>query len=174
MRNKIFSGAVLVAVMLLLFVFATPSYRQGEEGMAGRVAPEFSFALNGCPATLASLRGKIVVLNFWATWCPPCVEETPSLNSMQSKIAPLGGLVLGVSVDEDQAAYEKFLHDQQVLFPTFRDTSKTINVRYGTTVFPETYIIGRDGRILRKIIGPQDWDSEELSVYVRSLLAESR
>lgn len=174
MRNKIFSGAVLVAVMLLLFVFAAPSYRQGEQGMAGRVAPEFSFTLDGRPATLASLRGKIVVLNFWATWCPPCVEETPSLNNLQSKIAPLGGVVLGVSVDEDQVAYEKFLREQHVVFPTFRDTSKSINVQYGTTVFPETYIIGRDGRILRKIIGPQDWDSEDLSGYVRALLAEPR
>jgi peroxiredoxin len=174
MRNKIFSGAVLVAVMLLLFVFASPSYRQGEAGIAGKVAPEFSFVLHGQPATLASLRGEIVVLNFWATWSPPCVEETPSLNYLQSKIGSQGGVVLGVSVDDDPAAYEQFLRDQHVVFPTFRDTSKSINLRYGTTVFPETYIIGRDGRILRKIIGPQDWDSEELSGYVRSLLADSR
>ena len=118
MRNRIFSGAVLVAVMLLLFVFASPSYRQGEAGIAGKVAPEFSFTLNGRPATLASLRGKIVVLNFWATWCPPCVEETPSLNHLQSTIGPLGGVVLGVSVDEDAAAYEQFLRDQHVVFPT--------------------------------------------------------
>lgn len=172
MKNRILSGAVLLGVLLLIFVFASPSYRQAERGIAGRAAPDFSFPLDGKPATLSTLRGKIVVLNFWASWCPPCLEETPSLNRLQSKIAPLGGVVLGVSVDDDPAAYEKFLREQHVVFPTFRDTSKSINVRYGTTVFPETYIIGRDGLMLRKIIGPQDWDSDELLGYLRSLLAQ--
>jgi len=185
LKNRILSGAVLLGILLLVFVFASPSYRQGEEGVAGKVAPEFSFTLDGKPATLADLRGKIVVLNFWATWCPPCLEETPSLNHLQSQIAPLGGIVLGISVDDDQAAYEKFLRDQLVIFPTFRDpaavpqdqqsgAANTINAKYGTFAFPETYIIGRDGRMLRKIIGPQDWDSEELSSYLRSLLAQAR
>jgi cytochrome c biogenesis protein CcmG, thiol:disulfide interchange protein DsbE len=174
LKNRILSGAVLLGVLLLVFVFASPSYRQGEAGVAGKAAPEFSFTLDGKPATLADLRGKIVVLNFWATWCPPCLEETPSLNHLQSQIAALGGVVLGISVDDNQAAYEKFLRDQHVIFPTFRDTSASINVRYGTTVFPETYIIGRDGRMLRKIIGPQDWDSDELLGYLRSLLAQAR
>jgi cytochrome c biogenesis protein CcmG/thiol:disulfide interchange protein DsbE len=172
LKNRILSGAVLLGILLLVFVFASPSYRQGEAGVAGKVPPDFSFTLDGKPATLATLRGKIVVLNFWATWCPPCLDETPSLNHLQSNIAPLGGVVLGVSVDDNQAAYEKFLREQHVVFPTFRDTSKSINVRYGTTVFPETYILGRDGRMLRKIIGPQDWDSDELLGYLRSLLSQ--
>ena len=172
LKNRILSGAVLLGVLLLIFVFASPSYRQGERGIAGKTAPDFSLTLDGKPATLSTLRGKVVVLNFWATWCPPCLEETPSLNRLQTNIAPLGGVVLGVSVDDNQAAYENFLRDQHVLFPTFRDTSKSINVNYGTTVFPETYIIGRDGRMLRKIIGPQDWDSDDLLGYLRSLLSQ--
>jgi cytochrome c biogenesis protein CcmG, thiol:disulfide interchange protein DsbE len=172
LKNRFITGGVLVAILLLVFVFASPSYRQGERGVAGKPAPEFSFTLNGKPAKLADLRGKIVVLNFWASWCPPCLEETPSLNRLQTEIAPLGGVVLGISVDDDQAAYEKFLVDQRVVFPTSRDTSKTINVNYGTTVFPETYIIDRDGRLLRKVIGPQDWASDDLLGSLRSLLTQ--
>jgi peroxiredoxin len=184
-KNRILSGAVLLGVLLLFFVFASPSYRQGERGIAGRTPPEFSFTLDGKPATLASLRGKIVVLNFWASWCPPCVAETPSLNHLQTLISPLGGVVLGVSVDDDQAAYEKFIRDQHVIFATYRDPAAVpqdqlrgapnmINAKYGTFVFPETYIIGHDGRFLRKVIGPQDWDSDELSGYLRSILTQAQ
>ena len=106
------------------------------------------------------LRGKVVVLNFWATWCPPCVEETPSLNLLQQWIAPNGGVVLGVSLDEDQSAYENFLPSNNVGFPTYRDPSKQIAISYGTTMYPETYVIDRQGRIdlqdqsVRKDCGP--------------------
>lgn len=122
---------------------------------------------------LADLRGKVVVLNFWATWCPPCVEETPALNRLQQRIASRGGMVLGVSVDEDAAAYGRFLQQQGVVYPTYRDPSKKIALDYGTSMYPETYIIGRDGRIARKIIGPQQWDSPELVAYLDSLLGQS-
>ena len=170
LKNKLVSGLALVAAAALLLLFASPSYRQGEPSMAGKPAPEFSFQLDGKPAHLADLRGKVVVLNFWATWCPPCVEEAPSLNRLHAQIAPLGGMVLGVSVDEDAAAYEQFLRDLQIRFPNHRDPSKQIAAEYGTVMYPETYIIGRDGKIVRKIIGPQNWDSSDYFSYVKSLL----
>jgi cytochrome c biogenesis protein CcmG/thiol:disulfide interchange protein DsbE len=111
-----------------------------------------------------------VVLNFWATWCPPCVDEAPSLNQLQKRIAPMGGMVLGVSVDEDQATYDNFLKTYNISFPTYRDPSKQIAVNYGTTMYPETYIIDRRGRLDRKIVGPQDWSSPELTAYLDSVL----
>ncbi len=172
MKMRLLSGGVLVAVLLLVLLFASPSYRQGEPSIAGKPAPGFSFTLYGKPATLADLRGKVVVLNFWATWCPPCVEETPTLNRLHTRIAPEGGMVLGISVDNDEAAYEQFLRNQLVVFPTFRDPSKSINAAYGTFMFPESYIIDRQGRIARKVIGPQNWDSPENLAYLRSLLAQ--
>ena len=86
---------------------------------------------------LSDLKGKVVVLNFWATWCPPCVEETPALNRLQKYIDSRNGMVLGVSVDEDGAAYEKFLKDQAVVFPTYRDTSKKSAAEYGTPCIPK-------------------------------------
>jgi peroxiredoxin len=169
-KRKLLTLAVLAFIAGLLVVFAAPEYRQGEPSLAGKPAREFSFTLNGKPATLADLRGKVVVLNFWATWCPPCVEEAPSLERLQNAIAPRGGTVLGISVDEDEAEYTKFLQDHQITFPNYRDPSKKIALSYGTSMYPETYIIDRNGRLARKIIGPQDWDSPEILAYLNQLL----
>jgi peroxiredoxin len=171
--KKIFRWARLAAALSIVVIFASPSYRQGEASVAGQAAPEFKFEQSGKQIALADLHRKLVVLNFWATWCPPCVEETPSLNRLQQRIAARGGTVLGVSVDEDQGAYEQFLRNQNVVFPTYRDPTKKISLQYGTSIYPETYINDRDGRIARKIIGPQNWDSPELLAYLDTLLNQS-
>ncbi len=174
MKNKLLSGLALAAAAVVVLIFASPSYRQGEPSLAGSLAPEFNFNFQGRPAKLADLRGRVVVLNFWATWCPPCVDEMASLNRLHQQVAQRGGMVLGISVDDDAAAYEKFLREQQVSFPTYRDPAKTISQRYGTFMYPETYILDQNGRIARKIIGPQNWDSPDLLGYVRSLLNTQR
>jgi cytochrome c biogenesis protein CcmG/thiol:disulfide interchange protein DsbE len=167
--RKVVTAAVLVGVAALLFLFAHPSFRHGEPSVAGRPAPDFSFTLNGQPERLSSLRGKVVVLNFWATWCPPCQDELPSLERLQARLAPLGGTVLGISVDEDEAAYRRFLERYHVGFPTYRDPSKRIPASYGTNMYPETYIIDPEGRIARKIIGAQDWTSPDILAYLQTL-----
>lgn len=149
-----------------------PNYRQGEASVSGRPAKDFQLIYDGKLAHLSDLRGKVIVLNFWATWCPPCVEETPSLNELQARIAPAGGVVLGVSVDDDAQAYEQFLTAYHVSFPTYRDPTKKIAADYGSAIFPETYLIDRQGRIARKIIGEQDWNSGDILLYVQSLLAQ--
>ena len=170
MRNKLFSAIALTGAAGLLLVFASPSYRQGEPSMAGKSAPDFTFTLGGKPMRLSDLRGKVVVLNFWASWCPPCVEETPALNNLHAQMAPQGVFLLGVSVDDDHAAYEKFLTDHRVLFATWRDPAKKVNAEYGTFMYPETYIVARDGKVARKIIGPQDWTNSEHIGYLQDLL----
>jgi peroxiredoxin len=160
---------VLAGVAAVLLVFAAPSYRQGEPSQAGRPAPEFSFVLDGKPAKLADLRGRVIVLNFWATWCPPCVEEMPSLNRLHAQLAPINGMVLGVSVDKDAGDYERFLRDHGIQFPNHRDAAATVAAAYGSAMYPETYIIGPDGKIARKIIGPQNWNSPEWLAYIKTL-----
>jgi peroxiredoxin len=173
-KRRVISAAVLAYVVVLLVQFAKPSYRQGEPSVAGRPAPDFAFTLDGQPTKLTALEGKIVVLNFWATWCPPCVEETPSLEQMYRQLASSGVAVLGVSVDEDAAAYRKFLVDNHITFPTTRDPSADIPRAYGTSLYPETYIIGRNGRIVRTLIGEQSWDSPGMLAYLRDLAAGKR
>jgi len=92
------------------------------------------------------------------------------LNELQRRIASRDGMVLGVSVDDDQQAYDEFLKTYQIQFPTFRDISKQIPAQYGTSLYPDTYVIGRNGKLDRKIVGPQDWNSPEMTAYLDSLL----
>ena len=169
MKHKILSPIALILVAAVLYAFAAPSYRQGEPSLAGRRAKDFPIQIAGA-SHLADLRGKVVVLNFWASWCPPCLEETQSLNRLQQDIAAKGGVVLGLSVDEDKAAYEKFLIDNHVVFPTYRDATKKTAADYGTSMYPETYLIDRKGRFARKIVGPQDWQSPEIMGSIDILL----
>ena len=172
MKHKILGPLGLIAAAAVLVAFAVPSYRQGERSIAGKKAEDFPLQITGA-SHLSDLRGKVVVLNFWASWCPPCLEETQSLNTLQQNIASKGGVVLGISVDEDKDAYEKFLGDNHVVFPTYRDASKKTATDYGTSMYPETYLIDRQGRLARKIVGPQDWQSPEVMRSIDVLLNQN-
>jgi peroxiredoxin len=172
--RKILAWGSMGFAFFVLAFFTLPHYRQGESSIAGKTAEEIALTLmDGKSSKLTDYRGKVVVLNFWATWCPPCVEETPGLIQLQRRIASRNGVVLGVSVDEDEAAYRKFLQDHGINYPTSRDPSKKSALDYGTVMYPETYIIDRHGKIARKIIGPQDWNSPEMSAYFDAILGQS-
>jgi cytochrome c biogenesis protein CcmG, thiol:disulfide interchange protein DsbE len=175
---KVMAWGGLVAFLGIIVVFAMPSYRHGEASMAGKRAEDFSSHHAGNPAHLSYFRGKVVVLNFWATWCPPCIEETPALNRLQKYIDSRNGVVLGVAADADPAIYDQFLRDHGVIFPTYRDPATKDNHSpiagaYGTSMYPETYIIDRQGKIARKIIGFQEWDSPEMLAYFDSILGKT-
>src|SRR5260221_5529304 len=103
-RRVMVWGALALGVTVLM-LFALPSYRQGEASIAGKTADDFALTIDGKPMHLSDFRGKVVVLNFWASWCPPCAEEAPSMNRLQRHIEPLGGTILGCSVDEEPLAY---------------------------------------------------------------------
>jgi len=176
--RRIMAWGALAAGVGIIVVFALPSYRQGEASIAGSKAEDFAIEISGKPAHLSDLRGKVVVLNFWGTWCPPCKDELPALNRLQKYIASRNGVVLGVAADEDPAAYEKFLREEGVTFPTYRDPATKDNrspiaLSYGTSMVPETYIIDRRGRIARKVVGPQQWDSPEMLAYFDYILGQN-
>lgn len=120
-----------------------------------------------------------MVLNFWATWCQPCIEEVPSLVQLQKRFQGKGVVVLAVSVDKDPDAYHRFLKDYNVDLLTVRDPGKQLEngtgvdapvaASYGTFQFPETYIIDRNGIIRRKFIGAIDWNQQEIVEYLTGL-----
>jgi cytochrome c biogenesis protein CcmG, thiol:disulfide interchange protein DsbE len=135
----------------------------------GTVAPDFTVQDVDRKVTLSELRGKTVVLNFWASWCGPCVAETPSLVAMSRKMRDRNVVVLAVSVDEDDSAYHKFIREQGMDMLTVRDAEKKSNDLYGTHVFPETYIIDRNGVLRRKVIGEMNWTALEMTEYLTKL-----
>ncbi len=119
--------------------------------------------------TLSQLKGQVVVLNFWATWCPPCIEEMPSLVQMQQRMKTKGVTVLAVSVDVDQDNYQRFLKDHNVNLLSVRDADQKSNALYGTFKFPETYVIDRNGVMRRKFIGAVDWTEPDVIEYLGKL-----
>ena len=137
--------------------------------MIGSAAPQFAVEDSDRRISLGDFKGKIVVLNFWATWCPPCVDEMPSLVRMQQLMRDKGVTVLAVSVDADSGSYHKFLKDHNVNLLTVRDPDQKSNNLYGTFKFPETYIIDRNGVVRRKFIGPVDWNQPDILDYLSKL-----
>jgi peroxiredoxin len=142
--------------------------RGSQPTQVGRAAPDFTVQDADRKVTLHDFRGKIVVLNFWATWCPPCVEEMPSLVKMQAELKNRV-VVLAVSVDDDERSYRSFLRKNNVDLLTVRDPQQKSNELYGTFKFPETYIIDRNGVVQRKFIGPVDWTRPDVIKYLNTL-----
>jgi cytochrome c biogenesis protein CcmG/thiol:disulfide interchange protein DsbE len=160
------SRALLTALATLMLAACYSGTRPPRIGTA---APNFTLQDADRKLTLSDYQGKIVVLNFWATWCPPCVEEMPSLIQMQQRMKDKGVVVLAVSLDEDESAYHKFLKDHGVNVITVRDPAMKSSDLYGTFKYPETYIIDRNGVLQRKFIGAVDWNQPEVVDFLTKL-----
>ena len=157
---------VLTAAFIGVIVFSLRDTGARE----GAKAPEFNIVTeSGRRVTPESFGGKILVLNFWATWCAPCVEEIPSLNEMQKQFAKSGVVVVAVSIDKSERKYHSFLERIPVAFQTSWDPKAQVSAEYGTFQYPETYII-KDGRVMRKFGNAEDWLSDDMTQYIRGLL----
>ncbi len=141
--------------------------RNSAPSQIGRAAPVFHVSDGRTSVDLASLRGRVVVLNFWASWCAPCLEELPSLEALHHQLPQV--VVLAVSTDDDSVAYQTFLQRNHVDLLTVDDAAQSSNALYGTFRYPETYIIDKDGVVRRKLIGPQEFSSAEMVEYLRRL-----
>ncbi len=161
-----FPGAIFSA--LILFALSG-CYSGTRPPRIGTAAPDFTVQDSEHAVSLSQLKGKVVVLNFWATWCPPCIEEMPSLVRMQQRMQPKGVTVLAVSVDVDDSKYRRFLKDHNVNLLSVRDPDQKSNALYGTFKFPETYIIDRNGVMRRKFIGAVDWTEPEIIDFLGKL-----
>jgi len=161
---------IFAVVTVLLLLLALPAcYHGSRPPRIGSAAPDFTVQDSQNSATLSQFRGQVLVLNFWATWCAPCVEEIPSLVDMQRRMKAKGVTVLAVSVDVDENAYKQFVKDHNVSLLTVRDPSGKSNGLYGTFKFPETYVIDRNGVMRRKFIGAVDWTGPEITEFLGKL-----
>lgn len=161
----------LALALLCVMVYRVQGYLREYDVQPNDRAPGFSLVNDqGIGVSLDDYEGKVVLLNFWATWCPPCIQEMPSLNATYERFREDGLVVLGISVDEDADEYSDFLRTAGVTFPTVRDPERTVSTRYGTMKYPESYLISRDRRVLRKYVGPEDWSRPEIANYLRSVL----
>lgn len=141
-------------------------------GHAPAVAPDFELPdYAGRPVKLSALRGQVVLLNFWATWCPTCVVEMPSMETLVKKMADKPFRLLAVSVDEDWPTVRKFFASGTAL-QVVLDKEKRVPTMYGTEKFPETYIIDKAGNIRFYVVSDRKWDSPEIVSCLQTLAAE--
>lgn len=168
MRSHTWRRTGRVTLVALGCILATAGCDRGDHpSQLGQTAPLFTVSDGKSTVDLAKLRGKVVVLNFWASWCLPCLEELPSLNAMQRQMPQVQ--VVGVSIDGDSSAYSAFLKRHPSNFVTVQDAAQSSNALYGSYRPPETYVIDKTGAIRRKFIGPQDWTSPEITRFLRNL-----
>jgi cytochrome c biogenesis protein CcmG, thiol:disulfide interchange protein DsbE len=161
------SLARLLALVQLIVLSAC--YSGTRPARIGSAAPDFTVQDAQNKFTLSQFRGQVVVLNFWGTFCPPCVEEMPSLVEMQRRMKAKGVIVLAISIDEDESAYRRFLKEHNIDLLTVRDAQQRIPALYGTHGWPETYIIDRNGVMRRKFIGAVDWTEPDVLEFLGKL-----
>jgi len=135
--------------------------------LVNKPAPDFKVADGSTAIHLADYRGKVVLLNFWASWCAPCIQELPSLQQFHREHPEYP--ILAVSIDEDESAYKRFLVQRRVDFITVRDPEEISANKYGTTGWPETFVIDRDGKIRRRFIGATNWNDPEILRFLKTL-----
>jgi cytochrome c biogenesis protein CcmG, thiol:disulfide interchange protein DsbE len=136
--------------------------------LIGSQAPDFTLQDSERTVSLHDYRGKIVILNLWATWCPPCIGEIPDLELLQKRMGDKVTIV-AVSYDDTDNAYTQFVREHKLGFLTVHDRERKLKDLYQPTGPPETYVIDRSGKVLRKFIGAQQWAGPEIVDYLQKL-----
>lgn len=165
MKNRIVIG-FLAGIMTLLLLAGCQNdspqtqvvaVAQGEAD--NKPAPDFTlWDVNGQSVSLAQFKGQVVVLNFWATWCPPCREEMPSMEALHRKFADKGLVMIAVNVEENgPEVVPDFLKSHPYTFKILYDVDAKVQNSYRVYRYPETFIIDRNGHIVERVVGSQDW-----------------
>lgn len=163
----------LTALILLLFT-ATASAQQPGRGLtplpAPQPAPDFTLTdLDGEPHHLSDYRGKVVIINFWATWCPPCRAEMPSMQRAWEQIQPEGMIMLGVDVGEDEDTIFAFTANYPVEFPLLMDQDSAAVAHWPVRGLPTTFVVDPAGRVVYRAVGGRDWDDADILAQLRAL-----
>lgn len=155
-------GRVLIALAALLALAACKGVDAGRLA-EGQPFPSLALpAADGQPVRIEALRGRMVVLNVWATWCPPCRREMPDLERLSKILDPQRFVVVGLSTDRDRWLAEEFLLRNNISFKNYFDADGSIARRLELVVYPETFIIAPDGVLMMRVPGLREWDSPEI------------
>ena len=163
---------MLIALLAGAAWLIATSERSAPPIEVGLPAPEFALPrLGGGEIALHDLRGKIVLVNFWATWCAPCEQEMPAMQRLHALLAPRGFELVAISVDDDEAAVARFRERLGLSFPIALDREKQAARDYQSLRYPETFLIDRDGILVARYIGERDWSAPEYTGRIERLLA---
>jgi peroxiredoxin len=163
--------------LLLVFVYGFLTREPADSGdtapRIGKPLADFTLPdLPGHTVQLATLRGKVVFVNVWATWCPPCVEEMPTIQQLYERLHSRGLEILAVSLDALGAqVVVPFMQSRRLSFPTLLDTKNLVQRLYRTTGVPESFIVDKRGILVEKVVGPRDWVQPQLLTQFERLLA---
>ena len=141
------------------------------EKLNAQKAPEFTLKdLKGNPVALSSMKGKVVLLNFWATWCPPCVAEMPELNKLYKKLASRGLEIIAVSTDSSITSPKEFVSKNDIQFKVLYDDARATARLYKVFSMPTTFLIDRRGVIVEKFFGDYEWADDDMVKKIEKLL----
>jgi peroxiredoxin len=161
--------AVVGAALAFLLIRSQPAR---DPVGAGSPAPGWSLPRvpGGEPLSLDDVRGRVVLLNFWATWCKPCEEEMPAMERLYGALRGGGFELVAISVDEEADTVDEFRRRLGLSFPILHDPEKRVSTQYHSYRFPESYLIDGSGKIVTRYIGPRDWDDPAYADRIRKLL----
>lgn len=153
----IIAGAVLAIFLALAVIYVardtsddTQTVVENPAITVNRAAADFSLAGLDGPVTLSDFRGSYVLVNFWATWCPPCQREMPDLNAYYQQVQNRGFVLLAIDVEEDAAVVAAFMQENNFDFPVALDADGAVSIRYGATALPSSFLIGPDGTLIKR------------------------
>jgi peroxiredoxin len=177
-HRVIFKSALVLGLMVFVFyrvAFASdPLLQMGMIKPRVRMeAPAFTLmSIDGGQQRISDFKGKIILLNFWATWCPNCREEMPSLEKLWEKYRSKGLVVIAISVDRNRGEIRSFAQEQGLTFPILLDPDGAVRKEYEITALPMTYIIGKDGKISGRMYGSREWAGQEADSLMEHLLQQ--
>jgi len=172
-----FKGFMTIVLSLFFWtsVSAVPPAPWEIEDIMGKEAVLFNLKdLNGVEISLSSFKGKVILVNFWATWCGPCKNEMPSLNKLYNTYRDKGLTVIGISIDRSAEAVRNFMKKIPLDLPVLLDGNLIISKKYKVFAYPTTFLIDRDGILREKFIGEEDWSDTELNTLIKRYLNGSR
>jgi peroxiredoxin len=174
-------GLRLLVWTAILFIFISIPNRayadhwkvMGSFRLSGTMATDFTLqSLDGESVTLSDLRGKVVLINFWTTWCQPCIIEMPSMEKLYRKYKDKGFTILAIDIMEKPETIRKFAKEKNLTFPILLDTKGEVRGKYRVTGIPNSYLVHKDGKLVGRFIGPREWDNEHAEALLEELLGE--